>query len=333
MKDTRIEQFLRANGVPFSYVSDIPLVKITIDAGARSQIRLEEKPIDEETVLRYAVALEEGAKFPALVLYRKGEVYCVINGLHRHRSYGLAEIESTDAYVCDLDESKDAKIISRLRRTVNIIEGRAPGVEEALEQALQLVHEGMTAADAAKVTCLKAARVSKRVLYEKSRIRIVEFSGLKPFEIERLGRSAIEDLGKVSHPKLAGEMARFAYETRLNSSEIQELSRQVRAALTDSEKELVLKKWRSDHADRIKQTAAGRLAIPSSKIRNLKLYGQKVSRELESQGFRTLESKDRREAVRFLKDLVIRIQRVIRKLEGNGSPATRSSARSHAIVH
>lgn len=326
MKDSRIEQFLKANGITFSYCAEIPLSKIVIDAGARSQIRLEEKTLDDETVLRYAEAASQGAKFPALVLHQvHGDGYAVDNGLHRLASYRLADIESTDAYVCDLDEPKDAKTISRLRRTVNIIEGRAPTAEEALLQAVQLVREGMTSVDAAKVTCLKAGRVLKRIQYDKSFDRLAEHSGLKASEVERLGRSAIEDLGKVAHPRLAGEMAKFAYEARLNSLEIQEFSRQVRDVSTDADREVVIKRWRTDHADRIKQTAGGRLAPPSSRIRNLKLYGHKVSRELESQSLKALERKDRTEAVRFLKKLVAQIQAVIRRLEGNGGTAAKPS--------
>ncbi len=334
MKDLRIEQFLKANGITFSYVAEIPLAKIVVDVGARSQIRLEEKPINEETVLRYAEAAEQGAKFPALVVHRvHGDTYAVDNGLHRHASYKLADIETTDAYVCDLDESKDGKVISRLRRTVNIIEGRAPSPEEALQQAIQLVREGMTASDAAKVTCLKAGRVLKQIQYEKSCDRILENSGLKPSEVERLGRSAIEDLGKVAHPRLAGEMAKFAYEARLNSLEIQEFSRQVRDVPTDTDRETVIKRWRTDHADRIKQTAGGRLAPPTSRIRNLKLYGHKVSRELESQTMKALERKDRLDAVRFLKKLVGQIQAVIRRLEGNGGAQLKPSLRSGIRAH
>jgi len=333
MKDLRIEQFLKANGIAFSYVAEIPLTKIVVDAGARSQIRLEEKPINEETVFRYAAAAEQGAKFPALVLHRShGDNYAIDNGLHRHASYHLADVQTTDAYVCDLDESKDAKVISRLRRTINIIEGRSPSPEEALQQAVQLVREGLTAADAAKVTCLKPGRVLKQIQYEKSSDRLLEHSGLKPSEIERLGRSAIEDLGKVAHPRLAGEMAKFAYEARLNSLEIQEFSRQVRDVLTDSDREIVIKRWRTDHADRIKQTAGGRLAPPTSRIRNLKLYGHKVSRELDSQTLKALERKDRAEAVRFLKKLRDQIDAVIRKLGGNGGPALRS-LRPGATAH
>lgn len=320
MKDFRIEQYLKANGVKGTYVDEIPLERIIIDASARHQIRLEDPPTNEDTVLRYAESYEQGDRFPALVLYRtSGEKYGIINGLHREAAYRLLDVKTTDAYVLDLDPSRDGGVISRLRRSINVTEGRAPSTEEALQQAIQLVNEGMIAADAAKVLRLKPQRVYKQLNYEKSFDRIAKHSGLSRSEVERLGRSGVEDLGRVTNPKISGEMTKFAYEARLNATEIQEFSRQVRDALTDSEKESVVKRWREENASRIKATAGGRLTVPASRIRNLKLYGQKVTRELQSESMKALQRKDRVDAIRFLKRLITEIQGVIRRLESNGT--------------
>lgn len=66
--------------------------KIRIDCGTQSR-----EKIDQQVVGEYAVALKEGAKFPAVVVFHDGLEYYLADGFHRYLSHvqaGLTEIEA-----------------------------------------------------------------------------------------------------------------------------------------------------------------------------------------------------------------------------------------------
>jgi hypothetical protein len=75
------------------FLGDEMLVeKIRIDCGTQSR-----EKIDQQVVSDYAVALKEGAKFPAVVVFHDGLEYYLADGFHRYLSHvqaGRSEIEA-----------------------------------------------------------------------------------------------------------------------------------------------------------------------------------------------------------------------------------------------
>lgn len=66
--------------------------KIRIDCGTQSRDK-----IDQQVVSDYAVALKEGAKFPAVVVFHDGLEYYLADGFHRYLAHvqaGRSEIEA-----------------------------------------------------------------------------------------------------------------------------------------------------------------------------------------------------------------------------------------------
>ena len=66
--------------------------KIRIDCGTQSR-----EKIDQQVVSDYAVALKEGAKFPAVVVFHDGLEYYLADGFHRYLAHvqaGRTEIEA-----------------------------------------------------------------------------------------------------------------------------------------------------------------------------------------------------------------------------------------------
>jgi hypothetical protein len=66
--------------------------KIRIDCGTQSR-----EKIDQQVVSDYAVALKDGAKFPAVVVFHDGLEYYLADGFHRYLSHvqaGRTEIEA-----------------------------------------------------------------------------------------------------------------------------------------------------------------------------------------------------------------------------------------------
>ena len=66
MKNPQYEQALTKQGVSFTYLERVELDEINIAKGLANQARLL-KPLDEELVEQYALAMKEGDSFPPLV--------------------------------------------------------------------------------------------------------------------------------------------------------------------------------------------------------------------------------------------------------------------------
>ena len=312
MKDSRYEAFLKRQGVDWTYAAEVPLADIDIDAHAKDNIRLGQ-PLDQETVLRYALAIEEGAEFPALLLYRRGARYAIANGMHRVEAYQLAKQPRCDAYILNLDAKVDAVVLERIQRTVNIVEGKAPSQEEAIEQALWLVsHLGYSDADAARMLHLKPRIISGQ---RKARLAVDRLlkgaPDLTRRVVEEFGVSRLEILDSIKRDPHAIEAARIAHAARLTVEEVRELSRQVRDAASDDDCVAVLARWRHDLRTRIGETAGGRIRPPASPLRDARLYFQKLERAANEQ----LEGRSRSDMLQFLKQIRRTVDKKIAQLE------------------
>lgn len=73
-------------------VEKIALTQIKLDGGTQSRAG-----INQETLAEYAHAWQEGAKFPAVILFYDGESYWLADGFHRVLSARQAELTEIDA--------------------------------------------------------------------------------------------------------------------------------------------------------------------------------------------------------------------------------------------
>lgn len=317
MKDQRYEQFLSSQGVQFDYASSVNLEAIVVDQMAHENIRLG-AAIDQDLVIRYWQSLEQGDEFPAIITFprRAADRFGIINGLHRIETYKLDNRTACDAYVCKLDEVKDAITIDRLRRTVNTIEGKTISIDEALEHGAWLVlRGGLTAADAARQMRLKPQRLQAKIKTDSALDRLNRISGLSRQTLATWGMSALQDIGRIPHDTVAAAAAKLAHEARFTSEEISELSKQVRSANSDEDAKEIVAAWRTDNATRIHEAAGGRIRPSASPVRNEKLFVEKFLRKLKETDARPLEPHERRDHIAFLKRMVTELQKRIRRLE------------------
>jgi hypothetical protein len=172
---------------------------------------------------------------------------------------------------------------------------------------------------------MRPSRVQRAVFYEKTKDRLIELAGLRSSDFDRLGRQAVEDLGKVNNPEILAAMTKLAIEARFVPAQIKEFSRQVRSKATDAQMTAVVEKWRTENAARIKETSAGRISPPISRLTKSKLFAARVASEMGAQLTKGLSRLERAEALRFLKKFRAEIDTMIRRLEGNHQAPARPS--------
>jgi ParB-like nuclease family protein len=137
MKDPKTENFLRAGGYKFDYAPRVLFKEIDIDASRANPARLLKK-VDEERALNYAIAMERGDIFPAIVLLTLDNSkfkYLIATGVHRHRAYDDLDIDHCDAYIVrEGDEYRRESLI----RLLNTLEGYGVSQKDRIVQALEM---------------------------------------------------------------------------------------------------------------------------------------------------------------------------------------------------
>lgn len=151
-KDPKIEHLLRSLGIKFE-TGTVKLEEIDRQLSADKQVRLGKK-INEDWVIQYGEAAQQGSTFPMTVLNRLRKGYFIWSGNHRIGAAELIGEEFVDAY---LVEVSDERLCDILPRVVNAVEAQGVmGKEEKLVHAKYMVDQhSMTVEDAARLMGLK----------------------------------------------------------------------------------------------------------------------------------------------------------------------------------
>ena len=320
-RDPKIETWLSSFKIPFEYRDDFPLAAIVIDRQAKENIRLTER-LDEDTVIRYGIALDNGADFPGVVLYPLPPVpssngtatHGLIGGWHRTEAFRLADRTTIPAYIAHVS---DQLLISVLRRTANVMEGKPPSAAEALEQAVYLVRQGYTLADAARLEGVSMKRLNDRWLYEEVRGRLVK-GGVDLAQVI-LPPSAMARLSQVRDRHLK-PLVELAHEARLPTDRITELARLVREAQSDEDADAVRAEWRETSQTEIQRNRGGTVRAPGSAIRRLPLVLKQAEKLMavhgSDQAVAVLTPADLRALIGACRRTVAELQAMISRLEG-----------------
>lgn len=308
MRHSVLEAWLNKQGVKFHYEEKVPLDHIDVDDATKENIRLT-VALNEDRVLTYGIELENGAEFPAIVLWpipKKPGYYVVVNGLHRLEAFRL-HIKlrpATDAYVID---STDLLLLDRLRRTINVIEGEPLNRDQRIEHALHLVERQHSMSDAARLLAipLKALQVAQAVVKLRPRL---EHHGVRMGDLN-LSQSAYVYISSIPRDKHAALVATLAKEARMASDDVRLLASEVRAAADDAAAEEVIARWQEKYADTIARAQKGTIRPPGSPIRRLDQYLMRAQRIMEpaQKGIQTLSRRE-------LDDMIPRLRRCIAEL-------------------
>lgn len=265
MRDPVVESRLEREGVPFKYVELVGLASIDVAAGLRNQARLD-APLDKPTVERYALAMIDGAKFPAVLLApREGKGYLPVDGNHRIAAACEAERADIDAYVLEV---KDQLTLTRLVRTWNIGNGRQPSAADILEHAFYLVATTpYTIRDVAKMVGMQENTLQGRVQARRGRDRLfglnIPADALKDAHLQALSR--IQDDGVLI------EAARLAIRSGMQADRLEEIVRSANKQGSEAERLAVVKAAAGRVKERIAASGAGRFTGPTRRSQVTKL--------------------------------------------------------------
>lgn len=313
MRDTVVEGFLNKWGSSYKYHESIPLASINLTEAAKQNIR--PVGVDEDVVLKYALDMEDGADFPALVLYgAKGtDKFEVLTGCHRIEGAKVAGRKGFDAYVLALDKDKDSRTIEVLQRVLNTINGLGYGKEERIQHALRIVHLGYSITDAARMMGLNKTTLNNRMgaiaARDRARSMNIVLSG------DLIRDTALLEIGRIKNPDLFRAVAELAQAARLTSEQVKDLSGDIRNQPTDALALAAMERWREKMADVIKETSGGRFAGPTSPARRALTYLDRLNRTVKAEAFAALTGHERREVVRQLKAHIVRLQKLVAQLQ------------------
>lgn len=153
--DPGIETWLTERGAKFSFEPSFSLFNIDQERSLRNQARVG-APLMDDVVERYQVAMENGADFPPIVVYKSGKRFIVIDGNHRVASADRAEKGELPAYVVTDPSDQQVAILTYESNTRH---GEATSLGERERQALHLVELGASRAEAANLMGVKVQRL------------------------------------------------------------------------------------------------------------------------------------------------------------------------------
>ena len=124
------EAWLEAQGVEFEYVENVRISQIDLKKSKELNPRLDCR-VNEDVVVQYGEAMEQGAIFPApFLVHEPGGGYLVIAGNHRIPAAGLVGRKTLDAFVI---LSTDRPVWEFLARTDN---RRGAALPQSKEEAV-----------------------------------------------------------------------------------------------------------------------------------------------------------------------------------------------------
>lgn len=256
--DPKVEQILRKESyITWHLEEDVPLSNIDREASLKNQARFQ--ALDHEHVIELAIDVAEGARFPALVVFRNNKQMAIImDGNHRSESYIMANndfgynITKTDLVVID---NPNPWIIDLLTRTLN--RGTLPiGRDERIEHAKYLISKhNITQAEAERREGLPPSTIAKYVQADSIRERLSKLGFQENLPLRHLG-----DIYRIKQDKALLETANLIVEAKLDINETAEVSRRVHAASASEKQQLnELAKIRDEYKDRIVRVKHGQI--------------------------------------------------------------------------
>jgi len=300
MRDLVLEDFLKQQGHEFEYLKEMPLDGIQVENAARENIRLDQ-PMNDATVNRYTLAVEQGAHFPALLLYRlKNGAFGVVNGLHRYVAYKACKLEVADAYVL---HTQDPRAIELLQRTTNTVTtGEPPSEEERVEHAVRLtIGLNYKPVDAAALMQVRPDRVWSRIAFEKAAGVLAKHKVQVP---TRISQTAISRMHAASREPHFIKMVKVAASARLSSDRCMKMADDVKRAPSDAVAIKIIHQWEATVSDERVRTAGGRVTDPARAYIKLMRTLTKTWEDLRSlKNFPSITSRDGERAVTLIENV------------------------------
>ncbi len=232
IKDPQLEAFLKERGVKFT-IKSVSLKDTLVNEGLKNNARLE-KPLDDDTVTDYGMAMEQGKPFPMPAVHHRRNGYFPLSGNHRVAAADLVGDRTYDAYQIDTD---DALVLDDIIRVANRWHGRRQSREEALRHAhSQMTQFSLTAGQAAEKFGIPEKSLQRFIRADKIAVKL-QLLGVT--QAARFASGPLLKLGQLEHSDtVLRESAKVSLKYDLGAGEIDKLVEEVKDAPNEESKKL-----------------------------------------------------------------------------------------------
>lgn len=211
-------------------VKDIPLTSVNWKESSKNHARAD-KPITEDLVEDYALAMESGDIFPMIVvmLIPGSKEYIVLSGNHRFKAAELRGEKTIKAYVATSD---DPSALDVLPRIFNRGHGLRQSKDEAVRNAIWTINaHAMTIQRAAELFGIRPDAIAKQIRIEHTRATL-ESGGVKAHKISS---TAIHRLSAIRIDNVMIAVGRIVADAGLSSEQAGDIVMDIRKVENKSE--------------------------------------------------------------------------------------------------
>jgi hypothetical protein len=317
MLDPKTENFLTRGNWSWKYHDIVEFSKIDLKHSRENPARLNRK-IDEDRTVHYAMEMQNGVEFPAVVLLHPSDngkfPYDVATGMHRLTAADVADLTSFDAYVVTEPDQYRREV---LVRQLNTIEGQGVTVRESILQIIML-HEKYPERSLnalAKEWGLKSGSVHAVWRAESAKRRARQFGF--DFDRAKLTQGASGALAGIHSDRVFKEAASFIVNHVPPTATIDEMCRELRTVRDESDSLAIIEKFRDAEEERQARNRAKHARTspaPAHKlIGNARRFNNQVSKGLEHLYIASLPGTMQAKVV--LEELITNAKRVLAEIE------------------
>lgn len=256
MNSPATEKWLQSHGMDFS-LREVHITDIDREASHRNQARVG-APVNDDTVLLYATAMEKGDDFPAAVGYRRKDGKAVvIDGNHRIAAADLRGMSSYPMYV--IENPSDVQI-RMLTYEANTKHGLPTGLDERVQQAMHLVHLGSKPEEAARMLGVPKNRLEGALRVTKADQRAADLQINKRWV--NLPKSIRIRLDSIQNDNVFHALSELTLTTGIKTQEMDKIIPRVRSKRTEKDQMAVVAEEFSRRKEEVRVTAHNRFGLP-----------------------------------------------------------------------
>jgi hypothetical protein len=236
VKDPTAEHGLRTLGIKFE-TATVKLSDIDRKLSADHQVRLGEK-INDDYVVDYALAMQNGADFPMPILNKLKRGYFIWSGNHRVGAAELSGQETIDAYIVEVN---DLRLQDILCRVVGVWSTSIPYERtERIIQAAYLVSEhSMDVATASKMLMVKV-----EALYEHiKRMKVAAAIAQAGVTVNGVSKSLLSALAPIQDQTVTARVVKLIKKAGVKGSEAAQLVDDVKRQTTTAAMLKEVERW------------------------------------------------------------------------------------------
>lgn len=262
MRDEKVERHFDRHGVTYTYLPNVPLARIDLEASRHNNTRLTtHDPSSGAKLVRdvpeeYAALMRDGVVFPALVAYLNPDgIFGLLGGNHRGQAAKLAGYDGADLYqVTESDPARRAMIALSLNRLEGIRTRTDEAVALAARDCLDL---GAAQTEMADWLGVSPKTISFEVRVLAARRALQHLDGVN---LAKWSKVALERVGVLKNRNVRHAAAIAQTRTLFGTDSIRDMVNEINAGTTEAEQLAVVERWatRPEHKTRRAMIARGR---------------------------------------------------------------------------